>query len=102
MFALGILATLSQGPLLGGTTVFGKNCFDLFDFASSNVLLPLGGLAIALVAGWLLSRKDFVGELDKGYGAPRRTNALIVRVVQYLAPVLILLIVLGSLGILKL
>ena len=67
MFALGIPATLSQSPALAGVKVFGKNFFDLFDFASSNVLLPVGGLAIAMVGGWLISRQEFLGELNKGY-----------------------------------
>jgi NSS family neurotransmitter:Na+ symporter len=102
MFALGILATLSQGKVLGGVKPFGKSFFDLFDFASSNLLLPVGGLAIALVAGWRLARADFVGELDKGYLSPRPVNAMLAGIVKFLAPVLIAIILLNSLGILKL
>jgi neurotransmitter:Na+ symporter, NSS family len=102
MLALGSLATLSQGKALGGVRIFGKNFFDLFDFASSNVLLPVGGLAIAIVAGWLLARKDFRGELDKGYAKPRLLNSILAGVVKFLAPVLIAIILLNSLGLLKL
>jgi neurotransmitter:Na+ symporter, NSS family len=102
MFALGILATLSQGPVLGSVKIFGKTFFDLFDFASSNVLLPLGGLAIAVVAGWLLARKDFVGELNEGFAKPRGFNATMASFVKFAAPVLIALVLLNSLGILKL
>jgi NSS family neurotransmitter:Na+ symporter len=29
------------------------NPFDLFDFLSSNVLLPLGGILICLFVGWV-------------------------------------------------
>ncbi len=102
MLALGLLATLSQGPVLGGVKILGKNFFDLFDYASSNLLLPLGGIAIAIVAGWLLARKDFVGELDKGYRGPRAFNAALAGIVKFLAPVLIAVILLNSLGILRL
>ena len=56
-----------RARLLAGVKVFGKNFFDLFDFASSNVLLPVGGLAIAVVGGWLISRREFRAELNKGY-----------------------------------
>ncbi len=102
MFALGALATLSQSPVLSGVKIFGKSFFDLFDFLSSNLLLPLGGLAIAVVAGWLLARKDFEFELDKGFvGRPWHTR-LMHAFVKFVAPVLILLILLDSLGILKL
>ena len=35
-------------------TVFGRTVFALFDYLSSNVLLPLGGMLIAVFAGWKL------------------------------------------------
>ena len=57
----GELATLSQSHVLADVKIFGKNFFDLFDFVSSNVLLPIGGMAIAVVGGWMLSRKDIHG-----------------------------------------
>jgi NSS family neurotransmitter:Na+ symporter len=102
MFALGIPATLSQNPLLANAKVFGKNFFDLFDFASSNVLLPVGGLAIAVVGGWFISRTVFLGELNKGYAAEPWHGRLIYGIIRYAAPILILLILLSSLGVIRL
>jgi NSS family neurotransmitter:Na+ symporter len=100
MLALGILATLSQSPVLAGVTPFGKSFFDLFDFLSSDVLLPLGGLAIALVGGWLLSRDAFLDEVGR---SPAPWQGRVVHgLVRYLAPVLILLILLSGLGIIRL
>ncbi len=102
MFALGILATLSQNPLMANVKVFGKNFFDLFDFVSSNVLLPVGGLAIALVGGWLISKKDFTEEMNKGYATEPWHGRILFAFIKFLAPVLILLILLNSLGVIKL
>ncbi|MGA2962770.1 MAG: sodium-dependent transporter [Candidatus Korobacteraceae bacterium] len=102
MFLLGILATLSQSPVLADVKVFGKNFFDLFDFVSSNVLLPIGGLAIAVVGGWLLSKKAFTDEMNKGYAAEPWHGRIILAFIKYLSPVLILLILLNSLGVIKL
>jgi neurotransmitter:Na+ symporter, NSS family len=103
MFALGSLATLSQSPVLGSVKVFGKGFFDLFDFLSSNVLLPVGGLAIAVLAGWLLARKDFRAELGKGYASePRKTVGFFRGVLKFVAPVLIALILLNGFGLIKL
>jgi NSS family neurotransmitter:Na+ symporter len=99
MFALGATATLSQSPVLAGVKPFGKSLFDLYDFLSSNVLLPIGGLAIAIVGGWLVTRAEFVSELDKGHAGPRRMSHLVRTFVRWVAPVLILLILLSSLGI---
>lgn len=48
---IGSTATLSNS-VFADVKIFGKNFFDLFDFATSNILLPLGGIFIALFAGW--------------------------------------------------
>jgi NSS family neurotransmitter:Na+ symporter len=102
MFALGIPATLSQNPVLADIRLFGKNVFELCDFASSNVLLPVGGLAIAVLGGWLISRREFVGEMNKGYGGEPWYGRLVYGLIKFLAPVCILLILLTSLGVIKL
>lgn len=51
-FLLGIPASLSFGAL-SGFTLFGKNWFDLMDYLSNNILLPVGGLFTALFVGWV-------------------------------------------------
>jgi neurotransmitter:Na+ symporter, NSS family len=101
MFALGVLATLSQSPVLGDVKVLGWSFFDLFDKTSSNVLLPVGGLAIAVVGGWLVSRRDFAQELDRGYAAPPWHGRAVHALVRFVAPVLILLILLSGLGLIR-
>jgi NSS family neurotransmitter:Na+ symporter len=102
MFALGIPATLSQNPLLAKVTIFGKGFFDLFDYLSSNVLLPVGGLGIAVVAGWLMARSDFLAEMDKGCPHEPWYGRLLFGVLKFLSPILIVVILLASLGVIKL
>jgi neurotransmitter:Na+ symporter, NSS family len=102
MFILGIFATLSQTPILGNVKLFGKNVFDLFDYLSSNILLPVGGLAIAIVAGWLISRKDFEHELTKGCASRPWYSGSILVFIKFVAPVLILVILLSGLGLITL
>ena len=46
----GIFCALSFGPL-ADSKFLGKNVFDWFDFLTSNLFLPIGGLAVALLAG---------------------------------------------------
>jgi len=101
MFALGVPATLSQSPLLADVKLFGKTFFDLFDFLSSNVLLPVGGLAIALVGGWFLSRKEFLAEMNRGYATAPWHGRTVFAIMKFLTPILITLILLASLGIIK-
>ena len=76
--------------------------FDLFDFLSSNVLLPAGGLAIAIVGGWLVSPRDFLDELGKAAPAPRWYDRVTYAFARFVAPALILLVFLNSLGVIRL
>jgi NSS family neurotransmitter:Na+ symporter len=48
-----------------------KTLFDLLDFLTSNVLLPLGGLLLAVFAGWFMQRQYSAAELGltpSGFG----------------------------------
>ena len=46
----------------------GKTLFDLYDFLTTNIMLPLGALLMAVFAGWMMSRKDTEDELAMGSG----------------------------------
>jgi len=56
MFLIGIPASLSLG-VWKDYTILGKGIFDFLDYLSSNLLLPLGGIFIALFVGWFFSEK---------------------------------------------
>jgi NSS family neurotransmitter:Na+ symporter len=50
-FLLGIPSALSLG-MLSGVRIAGQSILDAVDFAASNILLPLSGLAVAAFIGW--------------------------------------------------
>ncbi|MBM3116744.1 sodium-dependent transporter [Jeongeupia naejangsanensis] len=52
-FVVGIPAALSFGPL-ADVQLFGKSAFDLMDYVASNVMMPAGGLFVALFVGWAI------------------------------------------------
>lgn len=93
-FVFGTLCALSFGPL-AGFTICGKTFFDLFDFCSSNILLPLGGILISLYVGWNLKRSVIETELDTHR---RNLLAVLIFLLRYVAPSCILIIFLGGLG----
>jgi NSS family neurotransmitter:Na+ symporter len=69
---------------LGGIAMFeGKTFFDLLDFFTANIMLPLGGLLVAIFAGWVLSRDVVESELDLSPGMFRLWYAT----VRYVTPV---------------
>jgi NSS family neurotransmitter:Na+ symporter len=56
--------------------------FDLLDYLTSNILLPLGGLAIALFAGWAIPERLLIEELGLGPAGGRVLRVLL----RYVAP----------------
>jgi len=57
----GLVWLVGLGPLLSLNLwsefkVAGKNLFDLLDFVTANLMLPLGGFLIAVFVGWRLSQ----------------------------------------------
>ncbi|WMC12234.1 sodium-dependent transporter [Oceanimonas pelagia] len=51
-------------PLDMFATFEGKTLFDLLDYLTSNIMLPLGGLLVAVFVGWRMSRKALEEELS--------------------------------------
>jgi len=70
--------------------------FDILDIATTNFMLPLGGLAIALFAGWVMSSKDTADELGLAETGVYRLWRLLVR---FVAPAGVILFFLHSLGV---
>jgi len=52
--------------VVGAAYVFSTEYLDFMDFITGNVLLPLGGLLVAVFAGWVLSRDMLESELGEG------------------------------------
>lgn len=59
-----------------------KTVFDLLDFLVSNLMMPLGGLAIALFAGWAMRREGLAADIGLQGGSYK---AFMV-VLRYLTP----------------
>lgn len=90
---LGGLCALSFGPL-ADVEIFSLTFFNLFDFASSNVLLPLGGVFASLIAGWAYPRRRFAAQLSMTHS---KLFPIIRFLLRYIIPLCILLIFINSL-----
>ncbi|SDK11637.1 sodium-dependent transporter [Natronincola ferrireducens] len=101
LFLLSIPSALSFGAL-SGVTVFGKTFFDLFDFITSNIFLPLGGLLVCLFAAWVWGAKNVAKEVTSNGIFEFKWEKLYSFTLKYIAPIAILLIFLYSIGIVKL
>lgn len=45
-------------------TLFGLTFFDAVDYLTANIMLPLGGFAIAIFAGWIMKRTTVQKEIQ--------------------------------------
>ena len=102
-FLVGVPSSLSFN-VLGDFKIFGLNFFDLVDYISANILLPLGGLLIAVFVGWIWGLNNAVENLKQGaenFFKRSRWRITAWRfLVKFVAPILIFLVLLNSLGIL--
>lgn len=105
LLTLLILGLLGAGCALSQSTLAafqpgGRTLFDWADYLSSNLLLPAGGIAIALFVGWAWGERAFAAQLSNhgqlGNQGLARVVSLLLR---WVTPVLILLVMLAGLGV---
>src|SRR5690625_1964367 len=101
IFLTGIPAALSFG-VLGDFTIFDKNMFDLSDYLVSNILMPIGALAIAIFTALKVPRKVLLDEISKGSKLGKKIFAVWFMIIKYVVPVAIVIVFLDVIGVLKL
>lgn len=101
-FLIGIPSVLSFN-LLQNIKFLGMNFFDMANYLSSNIMLPLGGMLIAIFVGYVWGIDKVLSELKYGseklFSKYRWIISIWIILVKYFAPVLIFLVLLQSLGI---
>lgn len=92
----GILSSLSLGAW--DAKFFSLSFFDLLDFVTAKLMLPLGGLLVCLFVGWYLKRSVSYEELTN-YGLQKATYfPVYMFILRYFAPIAITLIFVNELG----
>jgi NSS family neurotransmitter:Na+ symporter len=69
----------------------GKTMFDIFEYLTVNVMMPINGLIIAIFVGWLMSKTSIVDELAIADGKMLLALRFLLRVVAPVAIVAIFL-----------
>lgn len=92
----GILSSLSLG--IWDAKFFNLGFFDLLDFVTAKLMLPLGGLLVCLFVGWYLKRSVSYEELTN-YGLQKAAYfPVYMFILRYFAPIAITLIFVNELG----
>lgn len=94
VFLLGLPSALSLG-LAKNITLFGVGFFDAMDFVASNILLPVIGLIVTIFAGY------FWKNIAEESGLNKTWFKVWLFMLRYIAPVLVLLVLLHTSGVIK-
>ena len=96
---LGIFCSLSLG--IGKEyTLFGMTLFDLFDYVTAKLMMPIGGFLIAIFTGWYLDKKIVWEEITNQGKLKPIVFKTLVFLLKYFSPIAILLIFIHELGLL--
>lgn len=100
-FLVGIPCALSTS-LLRGFTLFGWDLLHLFDFLTTSLMIPLGGLAAVLLVSRVWGIKNALKHMQEGLPSSIADNSFFKGYFwfcfKYSAPLLIVVVFLGALG----
>ena len=74
----------------------GMNIFDAVDFFANNILLPLGGLLMCIVIGWLWKPENAIAEIESTPGYIFKLKSIWSVIIKYIAPILILFVLIAQ------
>lgn len=74
---------------------------DIMDYVSNNVLMPIVAISTCIFVGWVLKPKAIIDEVEKS-GHKMGRKGLYTVMIKYIAPVLLFILFLKSVGIITL
>lgn len=83
--------------LPNGTT---GQILDIMDYVSNNIFMPLVAIGTCILIGWIVKPKIIIDEVEKNGSKFGRKNLYVV-MIKFVAPVLLLILLLNSIGILN-
>jgi NSS family neurotransmitter:Na+ symporter len=86
--------TVFSFNLWSENTWFGKNFFEIVDFLTANIMLPIGGILVALFAGWIVTREISETELEMG-----STYKYWHVAIRYISPLAVALVALSAIDV---
>jgi NSS family neurotransmitter:Na+ symporter len=95
IWALGLL-TIFSFNIGTSWTLFNMTAFELLDYLTANIMLPLGGLFMAIFAGWLMKPSSTQDELKLNSVFGYKLWQILVR---YITPAAIIIVFANLIGI---
>ncbi len=99
IFILGLFQMMSFGPW-ADVKLFGRTIFENSDYLVTNILLPIGGLFLIILSGYIIKSNVMLDEINAGEGL--KINKYYTITIKYIAPVAVIIVFLNLLGIIRL
>ena len=74
---------------------------DIMDYISNSCLMPLVAVSTCILIGWVVKPQVVIDEVTQG-GAKFQRKRLYVAMIKFIAPILLCLLLLLSLGLIRL
>ena len=71
---------------------------DVMDYISNNILMPLVAIGTCILIGWIVKPKTVIDEVEKS-GCKMGRKRLYTAMIKFVAPAMLLILLLSSLGI---
>ena len=97
VICLGYNVIYFELPMPGGAT---GQLLDIFDYLSNSILMPIVSISTCVMIGWFVGPQVIINEVRKN-GERFGREKLYTAMIRYITPVLLTLLLLGSLGIIK-
>jgi len=91
------LGTVFSFNVWSDVTFFERTIFQLLDYLTANLMLPIGGFCIAIFAGWMMKSQHSAEELDMPTQAGYDAWKLLI---SYVAPAAVFFVFLHVVGVL--
>lgn len=99
-YLVGIVALLSNTSAYGEALTFGpRNFFDWMDYLTASVLLPFGGLLMAIFVGFVVEKERLQAVLGRHFGPLFELWYFSLR---YIVPVALFVVMLNMMGVISL
>ncbi|MDE5749367.1 MAG: sodium-dependent transporter [Duncaniella sp.] len=95
LLVLSPVCSLSVGDW-SGFTIAGMTIFDFLDTVATNIMLPVGGILLCIYMGWVAPESFFRAQVTNDGTLHSRALTFIRFVVKWVAPELILVILLSQ------
>lgn len=97
----GILVCLGYNVLFFDITLptgDSAQILDIMDFISNNILMPVVAIGTCILIGWVVKPKTIIDEVEKN-GSKMGRKRLYVVMIKFIAPIMLFILLLKSLGV---